>query len=658
MKENDNLAPGQMPWKWLSLAMIPLALCYGLLINPYWVPGGDSEVYTAIARSFARGEGFTFNGQPVAIAPPGWPYVLSWLLRISPEFAFLKFCNSAMMLASLGVSFFIIRRFVSDPAAAMCVLVAGVLHPLYPMTFWMHTEALFCLMSMVMLLLAARIAEGKAGVVSILILLALLGANCFVRWTGLIHVVLVLGMLLSRAPGELMQTFYSSLLRKRLVIAVLACVVTAVAFTSTRSITRLSEQQAIEAREAGGGSESADVATESTAPTLGQSNTNRPMWLEYFMRFATAGRWFGWLLWYPSRFGGSVAPIDSLALTMGWLTIGLLVVSLITTVRKLNFFYVGLALYTGALVINWPNPNARYFVPVAPFILMGVWQALGILKKSHASIHVLVVLLPVSVILVLVDFAWLPMRDAFKWVNLDLLANELRPMRVFTCAVIVFWAGYLALYYLHAQLKYRPDPIRVMGSLFIASILVVNLQMLAVDIRVMRSGDAFYEKWEASSVNDLIAISKWLNDTKHQRQGKVGLSETYWNLGRTSNSKFGLRAAHLLSDSIIRPARNRDTRVGRPDLPRLQSWARSNDIDYFLWQDPWLPWRLWHFRLPQSLQDLTKNPMNNATTQPGLPPVNLNRSGGWKLFIRNGATLEEAPTPELQKPWPTRVPGM
>jgi len=120
----------QIPWRLLVLALLPLALCYGLLWNPYWVPGGDSEVYTAIARSFARDQGFLFNGQHVAIAPPGWPYLLSLLMRISPEFGFLKASNALMMLGSFGISFFVLRRFVPDTAAAIIVVIAGLLHPL------------------------------------------------------------------------------------------------------------------------------------------------------------------------------------------------------------------------------------------------------------------------------------------------------------------------------------------------------------------------------------------------------------------------------------------------------------------------------------------------------------------------------------------------
>src|SRR4051812_22123369 len=64
--------------RWAVVAVaVTLLVAYGLLQNPYWVTGGDSEVYTCIARSLAQGKGFVFNGQPVAMVPPGWPLLLA-----------------------------------------------------------------------------------------------------------------------------------------------------------------------------------------------------------------------------------------------------------------------------------------------------------------------------------------------------------------------------------------------------------------------------------------------------------------------------------------------------------------------------------------------------------------------------------------------------
>src|SRR5690349_20940536 len=73
-------------WITFSVTVAILLVTYLCLQNPYWVPGGDSEVYTTIARNLAIGKGYTFNGYPVSMVPPGWPAVLALFIKISPTF--------------------------------------------------------------------------------------------------------------------------------------------------------------------------------------------------------------------------------------------------------------------------------------------------------------------------------------------------------------------------------------------------------------------------------------------------------------------------------------------------------------------------------------------------------------------------------------------
>ena len=46
-------------WFWAVAGVLLLA--YLLLQNPYWVPGGDSDFYVAVARTMSRGGGFIYN---------------------------------------------------------------------------------------------------------------------------------------------------------------------------------------------------------------------------------------------------------------------------------------------------------------------------------------------------------------------------------------------------------------------------------------------------------------------------------------------------------------------------------------------------------------------------------------------------------------------
>jgi len=103
-----------------AILVSALLLLYGLLQNPYWVPAGDSELYTAAARNMARGEGYTFNGQPIAIIPPGWAWLMSMVMRLTPYFLPLKLMAMACVIGSLACAYWIVRRFVS-PLRALAI---------------------------------------------------------------------------------------------------------------------------------------------------------------------------------------------------------------------------------------------------------------------------------------------------------------------------------------------------------------------------------------------------------------------------------------------------------------------------------------------------------------------------------------------------------
>src|SRR5687768_6027375 len=107
---------------WLVTVGIVAAM-FLLLENPYWVPGGDSEVYVAAARNIALGNGYMFNGQPAKIAPPGWPMVLAFAMKfISPSFLLLKLITLACMLGALAAYFWVLRRF-AQPMLCAAVIV-------------------------------------------------------------------------------------------------------------------------------------------------------------------------------------------------------------------------------------------------------------------------------------------------------------------------------------------------------------------------------------------------------------------------------------------------------------------------------------------------------------------------------------------------------
>ena len=625
-----RMPPARVPWRWLWIAIVPLALVYLSMLNRYWVPSGDGEVYTCIARSLVQGDGLTFNGSRAAIAPPGWPIVLSWVMRISPQFLVLKLFTTASMLVALGAAFFCLRRFLSDRASAGTILLTGTLSSIYPLTYWMHTEAFFCVLGFGAILLAFRIAERRAWpTIEVPLLLLLLGLGAFTRWPGVLHLVLVIPILLSgrRRPWARPT---------RWVTIALACIVCIGTFRQTYVYLQLTAAEKLALRqhnvtpETEGDSEipiEGDTTLGTTATTQGLPmetsesdvpglrdidgrQAHRGPIAEYVYRVMIAGKWFAWLLWQPTRFGQSVHLIDAAGLVFGWLSIALLAATMIGAFARRNYFWVGLAIYTGGLCVLWPNPNARYFVPVAPFIIAGIF--IGIAQFN----------------------AWIDQR-LFHRRSLELGDNP--PID----------PGPLA--------ARKPDSgdLRLVGGwkllslAFVVATLGSNLPLLAVDISIFRSSN-FYGRYEAGSNQGLIAAAEFIN--RYPRPGRICVSERYENLGRAKWSKFGPRALHLLTNRPIMTMVRKAKMAVRPTDEDVRKWLNKgvNDVDYYVYQNDWKPWRVWHFQLSPSLQ--------KALT--GRPAYNGAPSGGWELWGRKNANYRNVPIAPTEFAPPTRVPGL
>ncbi len=606
--------------RWAMVVSFVLLAAYLLLENPYWVPGGDSDFYVAAARSMARGQGFLYNNLPIAISPPGWPWVMAQVMKVSPTFLALKLTTLLSMFGSLVIGYYIALRFLRPSAAAWATVLAGLLMPVYSLTYFLHSEAVYCLLSAIALLLALRLRESRGGRLHVAALLAICVILPLIRWAGLFQLLPIAAVLMS-GPNTLP-------LAKRHWKTALACVlVIGGTFVIGKESLKLSQAELddIVANGGAGGPELTDLPPETGGDGVlkGPEDKNKSLAREYTERIGQSGKWFAWLLWQPTRFVEFNKFLAVLVAIVGWGVIALLGYLAIKEAKRGEWLWVSLAVYTGGICIGWNNVNSRYFVPVAPLILVGLSLATRRLGEQFPA----------------------KTFDVWKWLRRGI----------------------------------------------VYSILACNLAMYGVDVIVMRSRD-FYETFEAGQHKDLIAAAWYLTNTlppapttqpttttvpatgattaptlgpAHRLiDTKLLVNQRYENLGRAKDSKAGTRAMVLLTDRVVQPLDGRVTKVVRPtpnpnvifgEPPYSSKFIRpirAKRAEWYFAQDKVVPWRVWHFRVPEFLyRKFAKVPDND----PVVP------SSGWKLyrFDRVNMTFTEYPFPPLEpKNYPTRVPGM
>jgi hypothetical protein len=126
----------------------------GLIVDDAW--------YVLLARALAQGQGYTMINAPVAglmpIDPPGFPLLLSLVLRLWPAFPenllALKSISIVAMAAAGVATFAHLRRFRGlDPARSMLVALATVLTPAF---VFLSTSAVMseCVFTLCLLLAA------------------------------------------------------------------------------------------------------------------------------------------------------------------------------------------------------------------------------------------------------------------------------------------------------------------------------------------------------------------------------------------------------------------------------------------------------------------------------------------------------------------------
>jgi hypothetical protein len=514
-----------------SALIITLILVYGLLQNPYWVPAGDSELYTAAARNMARGEGYTFNGQSIAIIPPGWSWMMSLVMRVTPYFLPLKLMAMTCVIASLACAYWIVRRFVSPPKAFFVIVLTAILSHVYQATYWLISESAFCLATTASILVAMQIAEGRKQGWRIALLLLLCAAAVSIRWAGLFGTLIVVAALLD---GQLRPRFET-----RWIAAVLVVVVTFGAFLGWRHGLSGTPEETAAATDVvtGTGEDMGAVPiAETPAPmTSGEANQSAKHYQifptgSYADRFLNWGRWFSYLYWQPFRaIGASASTI------VGWVLIALLAVLVVQATRQKRWIWIATGAYTAVLALGWTNVNARYYMPIAFLITLGIFLATDQLV------------------------AWA--RRSFA-------------VRGVVQVLFVLFVGSVAL---------------CNGALYAVEVAIARSERFyqryetGLNVSLISACQRLATLPNPPKDRELAVSQVYVNLGK-TRASPFGLRSTVLLTGRTTLTP-------RFKDAQAVPTDN--TRLARS----LRTWLRSKGIRYYLYQPPISPWRVWHFRM-------------------------------------------------------------
>ncbi len=340
---------------WLAVTMIGCSLLLGALHHPYWVRGGDGDVYIGLARSIATGQGYRFNGQPISLVPPLWPVVLAGAMKLTSAFYLLKLIQIGLLLAGFGAFYFVLLRLTSPRNASMILLATALLPNVHELVFSFLAEPMFFALFALALLLAIQINEGHDSIWRIFTLCLLCAAMVAVRWAGLIIWVVPAAALLG---GEL----FPRLNRKWLTLA-LSGATAALTFFLLRWWLDVPEEQI-------------DWRFDSSLSGA-YAAVNPATWDDYIKRIIESGRWLAGLFW---QFLASTTYLRALLDVVGWSSLALLLIGAFTDLPRRRWLYAGVVLYGGMLVINWTSPVPRYLMPLAPLLLAGMLDGIEGLK--------------------------------------------------------------------------------------------------------------------------------------------------------------------------------------------------------------------------------------------------------------------------------------
>ncbi len=364
-----SLPGGRRAWDG-PLTLGALFVLFFAVHNPYWVPTGDGEVFLTAARNLHHGQGLTYLGEPLRVAAPGWPVTLAGLLWLGDgRIAAMKLAQVAFMTVGLMGWFAALSRGRTRIVAAGSVVLAAICSPVYPLTFWPHSDAILVAFAGLSVWSAAtfRTTGRQRWLVATC---GLIATGVLMRWAGLAFAII---------PAMVCVGTRRNGTRAAGIVAGLTVLASAVvAFGFVQAVVR------------GYGPITLAAADAATAPELFvRERPDLSIIGEFWHRAQRLHNWVGWALFAPMRFlgfGGMGRAGEVVNATVGLLTVGLLVVAAVSEGRRGRWLFAGVTMYVLGLALSWPFPNPRYLVPALPGLIAGVLLALvriGWISRLH-----------------------------------------------------------------------------------------------------------------------------------------------------------------------------------------------------------------------------------------------------------------------------------
>lgn len=124
--ESDSTAPTARGG-WLPVAGLVAVLLVSLIwfVHPYYEPVNDGSLYILTARSILEGDGYTYQGVPFIIRPPGFAVFLAGVLAVfGTDFFVLNLIGGLFGVACIACMFALFReRLGTWTCLAMCAFI-------------------------------------------------------------------------------------------------------------------------------------------------------------------------------------------------------------------------------------------------------------------------------------------------------------------------------------------------------------------------------------------------------------------------------------------------------------------------------------------------------------------------------------------------------